>query len=175
MKYGGAWALRTILCSLAVWLCVPVSAHGAGEPLTLAGSAGRFGLLRGNAAVEAGAEIRFAPWRLRLLPRALPGLSPVLGGMATSKGTLYVYGGFRIDVPLGAAWRLSPQSAAGFYHRGDGKDLGGAVEFRSGLELSRRIGARSRLGLLFYHLSNAGIYDRNPGTESLVLTYTVRP
>jgi len=175
MRFGRAWALKTIFCSVAVWMSVPLAAHGAGEPLTFAGSAGRFGLLRGGAAFEAGAEMRFAPRRLRLLPRVVPGLRLAAGGMATSRGTLYVYSGFRFDLPVGSAWRVSPQTAVGFYHQGDGKDLGGAIEFRSGLELSRRIGARSRLGILFYHLSNAGIYERNPGTESLVLTYSREP
>ena len=175
MRFGRAWALGTIVCSLAVWMCMPVAAYSAGEPFTVAASAGRFGLVRGGAAFEAGGEVRFAPWRFRGLPRAWPGISPAAGGMATSRGTLYVYGGFRFDLPIGSHWRVTPQTAAGFYHRGDGKELGGAIEFRSGLELSRRIGARSRLGLLFYHLSNAGIYERNPGTESLVLTYSIGP
>jgi hypothetical protein len=49
------------------------------------------------------------------------------------------------------------------------------IEFRSGIELSRRLGERSRLGVSFFHLSNAALYNFNPGSESLVLTYTTRP
>src|SRR6185295_3934288 len=155
-------------------LFAAAAARAAGH-FSLAASAGRFGLLRGGSAFEAGGELRCAPRSFRWLPRVAAGISPVAGGMATSDGELYAYAGLRLEVPLGKAWMLSPQSAAGLYHAGDGKDLGGAVEFRSGFELSRRIGARSSLGLLLYHLSNAGLYRRNPGTESLVLTYSLRP
>jgi hypothetical protein len=95
--------------------------------------------------------------------------------MATAQGSLYVYGGFRFDLPLGERWLVSPQWAAGLYYYAGGRDLGGALEFRSGIELSRRLGERSRLGLTLYHLSNAGLYSRNPGTESLLLTYRTRP
>jgi hypothetical protein len=99
-----------------------------------------------------------------------------VGGRATSDGALYAYAGFRFDVPLGGAWRFTPQWATGlYYYPPGGHSLGGLVEFRSGVELSRRIGSGGRVGLLFYHLSNAGFYERNPGSESLVLTYTARP
>ncbi|HSN88855.1 MAG TPA: acyloxyacyl hydrolase [Thermoanaerobaculia bacterium] len=49
------------------------------------------------------------------------------------------------------------------------------VEFRSGVELAWRLNERSRIGLCLYHLSNGGLYDFNPGTESLILSYGVRP
>ena len=51
--------------------------------------------------------------------------------------------------------------------------LGGHFHFRSGLEASYRLGRRQRLGLLFYHLSNAGLRELNPGEESLVAQWTL--
>ena len=36
-----------------------------------------------------------------------------------------------------------------------------------------RFDDRSRLSLSLDHLSNAGLDDKNPGTEALVLTYAV--
>ena len=36
-------------------------------------------------------------------------------------------------------------------------------------------GGRSRAGLLLFHLSNGHLYSHNPGTEGLVLTYSLRP
>ncbi|HEV8582752.1 MAG TPA: acyloxyacyl hydrolase [Thermoanaerobaculia bacterium] len=159
---------------LAGWLLAFVSAN-AEQPVAIGASAGRFSALRGSPGYEVGWELRFAPRRFRWLPRALPELSPTAGAMATAQGSLYVYGGFRWDLPLGEAWSLTPQWATGLYYWDGGRDLGGALEFRSGIELSRRFGAQSRLGLTLYHLSNAGLYSRNPGTESLVLTYSTHP
>ncbi len=150
----------------------------AEPPIAVSASAGRFSVWRGPAryaTYEAGWELRFAPRRLRWLPEWVPPLSPAAGAMATARGALYAYGGFRFDQPLGKEWSVSPQLAAGLYYRDAGRNLGGALEFRSGIELSRRIGERSRLGLTLYHLSNAGLYNVNPGMESLVLTYTARP
>jgi lipid A 3-O-deacylase len=146
------------------------------EPAGLAVSAGAFDVLRGAGRPEAGLERRSAPRRFHPLPRFVPDLVPLVGAMATAKGSAYGYGGFRLDVPLAAdgRWTLSPGFAAGLYARGDGKNLGGPIEFRSSIELSRRLGG-GRLGLLLYHLSNAGIYRINGGSESLVLSYGCGP
>lgn len=145
-------------------------------PEVVASSGGQFDVLNKGMGVEAGWELRFAPRRFPPMPRFMPDVIPVTGAMATSRGTLYVYGGFRFEVPLGKRWVASPNWAAGVYYRdGDGKDLGGAIEFRSAIELSYILTESARLGLCLYHLSNAGIYDFNPGSESLVLTFSVRP
>jgi hypothetical protein len=173
MNRGRPLALGAVLLSLAAWLLASVPAY-AGPPVAIGATAGRFSALRGDPGYEAGWELRFAPRRFRWLPRAVPDLSPTAGAMATGQGSLYAYGGFRFDLPLGKAWTVSPQWAAGLYYWNGGRDLGGALEFRSSIELSRRITARSRFGLTLYHLSNAGLYSRNPGSESLVLTYSAR-
>jgi hypothetical protein len=94
--------------------------------------------------------------------------------MASSRGVIYPYAGFRVDVPVGDRWVFSPGSAAGLYYRDGGKNLGGALEFRSHVELAYRLPWDGRVGLCFYHLSNGGLFSFNPGTESLVLTYSAR-
>lgn len=150
----------------------------AEEPEWLGASAGQFDVFNKGNGVEVGWELRFAPRRLRFLPEFVPELAPIAGAMGTSQGTLYAYGGFRLDIPLDERWMLSPSAAGGFYHRGtrgQGKDLGGPVEFRTGFELSVRLGERSRLGLALSHLSNGGVFNLNPGSESLVLTWSTRP
>ena len=68
---------------------------------------------------------------------------------------------------------LRPSFAVGAYADGNGKDLGGVLEFRSAIALAWRFDDRSRLGVEFSHLSNAGIYDTNPGTENLTVNYSV--
>jgi lipid A 3-O-deacylase len=164
-----------LLSTLAVF--VPAGSPARAEPpVAVTASAGPFSILDGGVQrYETGWEVSFAPRPFRWVPRFLQKTNPTLGVMATSRGTLYVYGGFRYDLPLGKSWWLSPQWATGLYYRDGGRELGGPLEFRSGIELSRRIGERSRLGVMLYHLSNAGIYGYNPGSESLVLTYTARP
>ena len=47
------------------------------------------------------------------------------------------------------------------------------LEFRSQAELSYIFDDKARLGVAVSHLSNAGIGDRNPGTEVLSLYYMV--
>ena len=48
-------------------------------------------------------------------------------------------------------------------------DLGGANEFRSGIEVAYHLENGMRLGLGWDHLSNLEIYARNPGVEMVHL------
>lgn len=141
--------------------------------------AGSFDVLDSEESTELGAELRLASfargerpvsWRLR----------PAVGVMGTSDDALYGHVGFRLEVPIPGPWGgrrdrvvLTPQVAAGYYDRGDDENLGGNLQFRSGLEAAVRLTRRHSLGVLFYHLSNAGIEDRNPGVESLVVSWSV--
>ena len=120
---------------------------------------------------ELGVEYRFKGLRLPKLPASLA-LRPAVGVAGTEDGNFWAYGGLRLDLKLGA-WAVTPQFAAALYEDGDGRDLGGILEFRSGLEVSYRFGTGPRLGLLFYHLSNGDFYDFNPGSNSLVLTLSL--
>ena len=97
---------------------------------------------------------------------------PLLGVMWTSDMAVYGYAGFLTDFYFGRRIVVAPSLAAGYYHDGDGKDLGSAIEFRSGIEIGYRFDNRSRISVLFYHLSNAGIDDNNPGTEVLSFGYS---
>lgn len=170
MSVRRVWALGAVF----VFFGVP-SVHGA-EPALVTANTGQFNVFNGkNARWETSWEVSLTPRRYRWFPRFVPDLRPTAGGLATSDGSLYAYAGIRFDVPVGKKWWVTPQWAAGVYWANEGRNLGGALEFRTGIELTRRIGERSRVGLLLYHLSNAGLYEFNPGTESLVLTYSTRP
>jgi hypothetical protein len=98
---------------------------------------------------------------------------PLVGAMATSEGSLYGYAGFGVDVFFGNRWVLTPSLAVGAYSEGNGPDLGHVVEFRSAIDFAYRFDNRSRLGLRFYHLSNAGLGDKNGGVEVLDITYSI--
>jgi hypothetical protein len=150
-----------------------------GRPQSVTASTGAFEVRKTLDEYEAGWELRFAPQRFRLMPRWMPDLIPVTGLMATSRGAFLAYGGVRAELPLGERWVASGGWAPALYYRGTGagKDLGGVLEFRSHVELAYRLADEARVGLCFYHLSNGMLFsfhDFNPGTESLVITYTTR-
>lgn len=128
-------------------------------------SAGIFNTHGHDTPFEAGVE-------LRLRPRTKARLAPAFGLAGTEEGSFWVYGGLRLDWQAAENWFISPQFAVSAYEKGDGLDLGGVVEFRSGLEIARRLKSGSRLGIMFFHLSNARLYEPNPGSNSLVLTWT---
>ena len=146
-----------------------------GSPSAVALSSGAANVNRPSDELQLNWELHFQPRDLRLFSGRLrlDGLIPMAGVMAAANGSLYGYTGARIERPLGAGsrWVFAPSFAAGLYYRDDGKELGGTLEFRSGLELSYRLGPRQRLGAVVFHLSNGGLNGDNPGTESLLLTY----
>lgn len=100
-------------------------------------------------------------------------VKPFAGLMGTTDGAAYGYGGLLMDIYFGRRIVVTPSLAAGLYHDGDGRDLGHAVEFRSGIEAAWRFDDRTRLGISFYHLSNAHLADHNPGTEVLGVVYSI--
>ena len=52
-------------------------------------------------------------------------------------------------------------------------DLGSKTEFRSGVDLFYRISRKVMLVMSFYHYSNGGISDYNPGAESVALRVVI--
>lgn len=99
---------------------------------------------------------------------------PFAGVTATTNPAAFAYGGVLTDFYFGNRIVVTPSVAAGPYLRGNGKDLGHVFEIRSGLEIAYRFNDRSRIGLIFYHISNAGLGDdKNPGAEALSLTYSI--
>jgi lipid A 3-O-deacylase len=99
--------------------------------------------------------------------------TPFVGLTATAEGGTYGYAGIGIDIFFGKRFVITPNFAAGVYGNGDGKDLGHAIEFRSGANFAYRFDDYSRLGFAFHHISNAGLDERNPGEETLMLTYSM--
>lgn len=161
--------------ALAIGLFLALSVPGSATAAALSLSAGSFDVKhQAGDEWEIGLEARPVETGLGFLPEPAH-LTVITGAMATDAGTAYAYGGFRYELEVGQAkrWVIGVSSAAGLYDAGsETKELGGPVEFRSAIEVARRLRGGSSLGLALYHLSNAGIYDDNPGTESLILTYT---
>ena len=99
-------------------------------------------------------------------------VKPLIGVMGTTDGAYHGYAGILVDFQLGNFY-ITPSFAPGIYVRGNGKNIGGPVQFRSQIELGYRLPNRGRLAISVDHISNAGIYQRNPGVESAMLTYGI--
>jgi len=154
------------MAALAVlWGAAPGARAADDDPSFIALGAGYYDINDNEDAAEFRVE-----WRGR---RALWVFKPQVGVMGTSDGAVYGYGGILLDIYFGRRIVVTPSFAAGLYHDGSGKDLGHVVEFRSALEVAYRFDNRSRLGVQFYHLSNASLDDNNPGTEVLSFTYAI--
>lgn len=100
-------------------------------------------------------------------------VAPFVGVMGTGKGAFYGYGGLGFDINFAERWVVTPTAAVGYFIRGTGIDLGAHCEFRTGAELGYRFDNQTRLGVGFYHMSNAGIGKQNPGVELATLVLTV--
>ena len=100
---------------------------------------------------------------------------PLLGLAGTTDGGVLGYGGVRHDILFSGRLLVSLNlSLAAYPTEGSGKDLGSAVQFRSGFDVQHRLDDGSRIGVSFHHISHAEVFDdSNPGTETLVLTYAI--
>lgn len=61
----------------------------------------------------------------------------------------------------------------GLYFDNGGFDLGGPVAFRSGVEVGLEMNSGWRMSLSYDHRSNAGLYDHNPGIETVAFRISV--
>ena len=82
----------------------------------------------------------------------------------------------------GATWDFAPMRSPlyaelhampGLYLDNGGFDLGGSLEFRSGIEIGYEARNGWRYALSYDHRSNAGIYDDNPGIETVQFRVSV--
>jgi hypothetical protein len=160
-------AMMLSACAMAaasVASCEPVTAN-AGPLVVL--SAGQFNIEDpSEGPTGGGLEYRWAPldrWKL------IPGV----GFTLAEGGVAYGYAALHYDFHLGRSWFLTPVVGAGLFRNGGDVDLGHSVQFKSGIELSARVAERYRVGLLFYHLSNGGLSDDNPGVEVLEVVFGI--
>lgn len=164
MLWGALWRL-SVAAVLALVLSAP---RAVAEEDLLHVGAGGFDIFRKGDAAAYQVEYRSGYrllWRVR----------PYAGVMATTDSAVYAYGGLLAEVDLGWNVVAVPNLAVGYYDNGHGIDLGHHVEFRSGMELAYRFDMGARIGIGFYHISNAAISDENPGVEvlSVVFSYPI--
>ncbi len=147
-------------------LCAFAPGARADDPDLLSVAGGVYNVLHEAKEAQGRLEYRFSY-------RFLSIIRPIVGVLATNERTVYGYGGFRLDAEIGRHFVIMPEAAFGFWSRGEGKNLGGAEEFKTGGEFAYRFDDYSRLGFLFDHISNAGIYSRNPGVELALIVYSI--
>jgi len=102
--------------------------------------------------------------------RARRPLRGVAVAALTDDSTLFVGAGVGYQIDLGRRWAVTPVFVPGYYRKGNGKDLGYSLEFRSQIELGYTL-AGARVAIAFSHLSNGGLGSRNPGEESLTIGF----
>lgn len=133
---------------------------GAGLYFDLGDKAGK------NKATEARVEYRSGT-ELYSAGRWLS-IRPFVGASTTTDGMLYGLGGVLFDVTWGN-FVFTPSIGAGLWTRGDGKDLGSPIEFRTMFEVGYRFENEARVTAALSHMSNADIGSKNPGANSLML------
>jgi len=100
----------------------------------------------------------------------LGNLSPITGAMLTADSAAYIYTGVQAQYTLGKI-SFTPSFAPGLYSKGDGKDLGHILEFKSELQISVDFASNSQLGFSYNHLSNASLGTKNPGANSYMFNF----
>ena len=97
-------------------------------------------------------------------------LSPVTGGFLTENNAAYLYTGVQAEYGLGIL-KIIPSFTPGFYHDGNGKDLGSPLEFKSEIQIALDLSDTTQLGMSYNHISNASLGDKNPGANSYMFNF----
>lgn len=98
-------------------------------------------------------------------------VKPFLGFLATTGGSLLGYGGVLAELPLVAdEIFVTPSLAVAGFKPDPSEDLGSTMVFRTGVEVSHPVHEHAWVGLSYFHVSNGGLADHNPGAESVVMS-----
>jgi hypothetical protein len=161
----------------SVLVLAAVSAPVAAQESALVVGAGASGFWHHNSHVKNTVATGSIEYRssYELFPNheLLREIKPLVGAFAMSDDSAYIHAGAYRDFALAPRWILTPHFSAGVYGRGSKNDLGGALEFQSGIDLFYRLDRGLRVGATLRHVSNAGISDINPGIETLAVLVSV--
>ena len=96
---------------------------------------------------------------------------PVSGAFITGNSSVYLYTGIEGQYGLGPL-KILPSFTPGYYEKGDGKDLGSVLEFKSEIKLGLEIFDNSKLSYSYSHISNNDWGDTNPGADNQQITFS---
>jgi lipid A 3-O-deacylase len=103
---------------------------------------------------------------------AIGDFKPVVGFLITADQAKFGYAGFRLDYKLANnSFVISPSFTPGIYSRGDGKDLGHALEFKTQIRAALNVGSNANIGVGYSHISNAGLAGKNPGANNYSISF----
>ena len=98
-------------------------------------------------------------------------VSPITGGFVTENSAAYIYTGIEWNIEMSDKILFTPSFAPGFYHKGDGKDLGHVLEFKSEVQFSYIASNSTSFGVSYNHVSNASLGNKNPGANSYMFNF----
>lgn len=151
-------------------LCSSIMAADSQDPTLLQVGAGVFDIIH-HKPITSMVQLDFR-FDNQIFKNNILFIRPMGGFWFNAKGGLYSFAGLAFDFFIGSTnFIFTPSIGPGVYLRGGGKRLGCILEFRDSVELSYRLPNNGRLGAQFYHMSNASLGSRNPGTECLLLFY----
>ena len=96
---------------------------------------------------------------------------PVTGAFMTGDSSVYLYTGIEGQYGIGPL-KILPSFAPGYYEKGDGKDLGSVLEFKSEIKVGLELFENSKLSYSYSHISNNDWGDSNPGTDNQQITFS---
>ena len=96
---------------------------------------------------------------------------PVTGAFMTGDSSIYLYTGIEGQYGIGPL-KILPSFAPGYYEKGDGKDLGSVLEFKSEIKVGLDIFGDSKLSYSYSHISNNDWGEKNPGTDNEYITFS---
>jgi len=96
---------------------------------------------------------------------------PVTGAFMTGDSSVYLYTGVEAQYGIGPL-KILPSFAPGYYEKGDGKDLGSVLEFKSEIKVGLDIFENTKLSYSYSHISNNDWGDTNPGTDNQQITFS---
>ena len=76
---------------------------------------------------------------------------PVTGAFMTGNSSVYLYTGIEAQYGIGPL-KILPSFTPGYYEKGDGKDLGSVLEFKSEVKIGLDIFENSKLSLSLIHI-----------------------
>ena len=167
---GIAAAFGLVTCLVAALSANPARAQNwaselaGNDPGLLSIGPGMYDFLHNYKAGEARAEYDFA--------HGYYFVKPMIGVFGTNRQSAFGYAGFILDLHIGKHFVIVPNASVGYYHQGNGKNLGEAFEFKTGARFDYRFDDASRIGIAFDHISNAGFSSKNPGEENILLMFS---
>ena len=97
--------------------------------------------------------------------------SPITGGFITDNDSIFIYTGVQAQYEIGPL-KITPSFAPGYYEKGDGKDLGMALEFQSKIKLSIDFFKDTKIGYSYSHISNNEWGTINPGVNNEIVSFS---